>query len=236
MKKIEDDVAIPLIARYRLGDRKAGDELLRMFETIVMHHANLSQRLRYRIEFDDSVQAARLGILYAAENFDVDQGMLFRSFAYQCAKWWIYREIRATAFIVRPGGSIAQVMRAYSDANGDIDAAASKLRLKRSTAKEALAIIASNGGYSELDIGMHDAFSIENSIGKADELEAVRSIVLEECGDGRGIDIAERILGEVGLSYEELGKRWGCSREWARQTEKKVMKRIETRIREELAA
>lgn len=66
-----------LIARYRSGDRRAGDRLL------LAHHAFIDywrQRLRGRLDVDDVAQEARLAILEAADLWE-DRGARLATFA-----------------------------------------------------------------------------------------------------------------------------------------------------------
>lgn len=72
-----------LIARHRAGDRRAADEIIRAFAPMVM--AFVRKRARFRVDLEDLVQEANMGLVRALEKFDPDNGNRFGVYA----KWWV---------------------------------------------------------------------------------------------------------------------------------------------------
>lgn len=74
-----------LAARYRAGDRGAGDELCRVNEGLIVRYARWTLRA-WRLPdhcLPDLVQCGRLGLLRAAEDFDPGRGLVFVTYAGQ---------------------------------------------------------------------------------------------------------------------------------------------------------
>lgn len=240
MARINDADVLPLVERYRAGDRKAGDELVRVFDRLILSVVNKELRFRKpRIDDNDAVQVARIAVLDAAKRY-VDGSLAFCSFAYRYICWAIRLEVHRTAYIVRPGGAshVAQILRASVDFE-NIDDAVNDLQKRgfgAEVARCAVECVRSGGSYSDVDLEAVDEIDIEDEFAREQKLSLVRAIVRDECGDGKGHDVADRILSEHGLSLKAIGDKFRCSREGVRQFEVKVMGRIKMRIRRELIA
>lgn len=78
-----------LIARWRdRDDRAAGDSLIRAFQPLVKKHAMAFRH--YGLPRDDLIQEGNLGLLHAAQGFDLARGIRFGTYA----PWWVRAQMQ----------------------------------------------------------------------------------------------------------------------------------------------
>lgn len=240
MKKIEDDVAIPLIARYRLGDRKAGDELIRMCDGVVMHWASRTQRRRTRIDLDDAIQCGRMGVLRAADTWEDGRGRIFRTHVYVCVRWEIHAEVCRRACLVRPGspGLMSYIFAAISRGLEREDAISYILEhipMNRPTLEHAYNVVRKACRVVEPD-DSSKSVSYESSIHDELDIQHVNKLVRNEAANNREYELAVRMLDEEPALFRQLAARWGVSKQRVQQLDKAFKARVAKRIREEMAA
>ena len=189
-----------LALRAREGDSSARQKLIQHSLAFVVLFA-LKQR-RGSVRLDDLIQEGNLGLMRAAEKFDPDAGNRFLTYA----TWWIrayigkyLKEARST---VRPrSGTVAQADFSLDSPIGEDD---DDRHLER---------IEDEGP------GPEDAYaSVERDREVRDALHGARKRIGE-----LGWEIVHhRLQQDSPKTLEEIGNRWGLSRERVRQVEVKT--------------
>jgi len=185
---------IELSTRAQRGDERARQELATSNIPLVVSVAR-----KYRDDkgqFDDIVQEGTIGLLKAIERFDPKKGVRFATYAV----WWI------RAYIGRHldlSTSSVQRRGALQDASLD------------STLDE-------SGDDSRLEQLVDDAPSPESVVGDEEHDEKIRSALgrlRKRLGDVGWDVLQRRLMQDEPATLQELGNRWGVSRERVRQVE-----------------
>jgi RNA polymerase primary sigma factor len=194
----KDEHALAL--RVRRGDLSARQKLVQHNLAFVLTIA-LKQR-RGALRLDDLVQEGNLGLLRAVEKFDPHAGTRFLTYA----TWWIRaymgkhaKEARST---VRPrSGTAAQADVSLDGVTGEESGSSHLERLEDGAPGPEAACL-----------------SAESRREVRDALSKVRKRI-----GGLGWDIVRnRLADDSPETLEEIGRRWGLSRERARQVEAKT--------------
>jgi len=189
-----------LALRARKGDTRAKQKLVRHNLAFVVAIARKQRRGTVRL--DDLIQEGNVGLMRAVEKFDPHAGTRFSTYAV----WWIrafvgkyLKEARST---VRPqSGTVAQADFSLDSA---IDEEGDSTHLDR---------IEDDGPGPE-----DHYFQSEGDLEVRDALGKVRKRIGE-----LGWDIVHnRLEQDQPRTLEEIGKRWGVSRERVRQVELKT--------------
>ena len=197
----EEEHAIAV--RARNGDGPAKEHLVRHNLALVVAVARKQRRGTVRL--DDLVQEGNLGLMRAVEKFDPHAGTRFGTYA----AWWIrayigkyLKEARST---VRPRSGTVALPDLSLDAPVDDEGETSHLE-QMEDAKP---------GPEDLYVSSEGDRQVREALGKA------RKHV-----GGLGWDIIhDRLKQDPPKTLEEIGRRWGVSRERVRQVEV-VTKRI----------
>ena len=234
-----------LSARFRLGDRDAGSQIIEACVPFVMTIA-LEYR-RWGVPVEDLVQEGNIGLLKAAERFDPDRGCRLVTYA----AYWIRAEIRefvARGYrIVRLGSSKSErrALRLYRRTNErDPDTLAAQSGLSRERVVALLPLLMSRDvsldkvtleGDAPLDRLASSMPSPEEEACRNDEQEqlstALRRVVAEL--SPREQKIAEtRWLSDEPRTLEALGADFGVSKERVRQIEERAKARVKARLTE----
>lgn len=245
MPRINDADVLPLVERYRAGDRKAGDELVRACTPVIRYAARKIAARWPSIEFDDAIQVTCLGLLRAADSFEQRGEISFLNYVVKMSRWLAHRHFSKTAYIVRPGSEsfVGRVERAAREFASDDEALASimgdKGYLAQDTAVRALEIVRNRNAVSIDVCEFMPSTCLEDELVELELSSMVRDIVFNSCKSDRDREIARgRILADddCKLTLKDIGDNWGRSREAVRLRENKLMRRVEARVREELAA
>lgn len=188
-----------LALRCRRGDVRAREELVKRNLPFVVAIAKKSMGRGARL--DDLVQEGNIGLLKAVEKFDTGKGTRFSTYAI----WWI------RAYIQK------YLKEAHSSVRGGEDGA--RRYLKDVSLDVA---VDEEGEITALDRLEDDGPGPEEQLGHAeadwqvrDRLERLRKRI-----GPLGWDILEGRLGsDEPETLEQIGKRWGLSRERVRQVE-----------------
>src|SRR5512137_2741305 len=194
-----------LAVRARRGDAKARQELVRHNLAFVVAVARKQRRGAVRL--DDLIQEGNVGLMRAVEKFDPGAGTRFSTYAV----WWIrayvgkyLKEARST---VRPqSGTVAQADMSLDSA---VDEDGETTHLER---------IEDDGpGPEDLYLQTEGDRDVREALGK----------VRKRIGE-LGWDIVHnRLEQDQPRTLEEIGKRWGVSRERVRQVELKTKQFLE---------
>jgi RNA polymerase sigma-32 factor len=232
-----------LARRYREGDRRAGDRLIRACLPFVML---ISREYRcWGIPFEDIVQQGNLGLLKAAMRFDPDRECRLVTYA----AYWVRAEIREYVVrgyrMVRLGTTKGErrALRAFRKTHEtDPERLAEMSGLTPEAAEHLMPLLSGRdvsvdapaaSGATVLDrLASNDAtpedraIADENSAHTQAEIEAfLRDIEPRE----RTI-LRERWMSESPATLQRLGERFGISKERVRQLEERMMAKLRTRL------
>jgi RNA polymerase primary sigma factor len=190
-----------LVRRARKGDERARETLavsnLAFVVSVAKKFAHRGARL------DDLVQEGNVGLMKAIEHFDTKKNVRFATYAVWWIRAYITRYLKDNRSQVRGGESERGSMLDFSlDVTIDEDGETTFLeRLEEPSA------------------GPQDSF-----IGKEQdqEVQAALAKVKKRIGDLGWDIVQERLTQDKPRTLEELGQRWGVSRERVRQVELKT--------------
>ena len=228
----------------RDGDR-ARDELINRHLRLSM---SCARKFSYaKLSQEDLIQEGNIGLIKAAEKFEVERGFRFVTYA----AWWVRQSI---AMYVKSCGRtiklppekvkhIAQMQRIVADfaAQGKRPSdkeVAEKMRASveyvhdlMEWAPEPVSINVKIGEEGEAEIG--DLIADSNAVNPLEKvIEADRNAHIEKALSGLKEREREVILARFGLldgvaqTLEELGERYGVTRERIRQIEAKALEKL----------
>jgi RNA polymerase primary sigma factor len=189
-----------LALRARAGDLEAKQKLVQHNLAFVLVIARKQRRGTVRLE--DLIQEGNLGLLRAVEKFDPHAGTRFLTYA----AWWIRayvgRYLQAARSAVRPqSGTVAQSDVSLDSGSGE------------------------DGDGSCLDRVEDEAPGPEATYLSAETTREVRALLRSMRGriGELGWDIVrDRLQQDSPATLQEIGRRWGVSRERTRQVEAKT--------------
>jgi RNA polymerase sigma factor (sigma-70 family) len=190
-----------LARRARKGDERARETLATSNLAFVV---SVAKKFSHRgARLDDLVQEGNVGLMKAIEHFDPKKNVRFATYAVWWIRAYITRYLKDNRSQVRGGESERGSMVDFSlDVTIDEDGETTFLeRLEEPSA------------------GPQDSF-----IGKEqdDEVQAALAKVKKRIGDLGWDIVQERLTQDKPRTLEELGQRWGVSRERVRQVELKT--------------
>ena len=216
MLTVEDERAA-LVAWQQKGDKPALELLVRSHARQV--YAQAARWTDNPTHHDDLVAEGILGLMRAADNFDLGQDVRFSTYA----SWWILNRIAAA--LVRTRTVIDLPVRTFFDASsGRLSDEA------RETAQMAV--------YGTVELGDGGEFdnALSASVPTPEEAITLRSDEEERqrvlhCAmsrlDGRDSEIVRRLnLDDPPVSVEVLAQEYGLSRDRVRQLEKRALLRL----------
>jgi RNA polymerase primary sigma factor len=183
--------------RARRGDADARDELVRRHLPLVVAFARKQARGAVRLE--ELVQEGNLGLLRAVEKYDPGAGTRFATYALWWIRAYVWRYLKVARSAVRPkSGSVARVDYSLDAPFGDDQDATYLDRLED-------AAPAPDARYAEAEGGATLRRALERVRGRVGEL---------------GWDVIHtRLKQDPPDTLEQIGRRWGVSRERVRQVE-----------------
>jgi RNA polymerase primary sigma factor len=198
--RLSRDEEHALAVRARKGEVKARQELVRHNLTFVVAIART--RRRGTVRLDDLIQEGNVGLMRAAEKFDPHAGTRFSTYAVWWIRAYIGKYLKEARSTVRPqSGTVAPPDLSLDSAIGE---GSDDTHLDR---------IEDEGPGPE-----DDYLQTEGDRGVRDALGKIRKRIGE-----LGWDIVHnRLQHDEPRTLEEIGKRWGISRERIRQVELKT--------------
>lgn len=196
-KALSREAERELAIRARRGDPRAKDELVRHNLALVVMVARKQSRGALRL--DELVQEGMLGLLRAIEKFDPGAGTRFSTYAVWWIRAYVWKYLKQARSAVRPrSGTVAAAdlsLDVSVDEEGDVSF---------------LDRLADEGP------GPHERYErVESGERMRASLEKVRKRI----GD-LGWDIVHtRLQQDPPDTLEQIGQRWGVSRERVRQVE-----------------
>lgn len=92
-------------------------------------------------------------------------------------------------------------------------------------------------GTAMIDVQKSSGISLDEELGLSQELSVLKEKLEElrpELSDREKIILEERLLADEPLTLQEIGEKYGITREAVRQMEARLMKKIKDRVREEI--
>ncbi len=242
-QQLTAEVERDLVSKLQSGDRRAGDRLTRACLPFVLTVA-LEYR-RWGVPLEDILQEGNIGLLKAAMRFDPDRGCRLVTYA----AYWIRAEIRDFVVrgyrIVRIGASKAErrALRHYRRTRErDADALAAASGLSRERVVTLLPMLVTRD--VDLDAREHEGVPLterlahpgpspEEQVSSSDErckLSAALRLAVAELPAREQTIIQERWLTDAPLTLEEVGERFGISKERVRQLEERAKRRVKERV------
>ena len=239
-----------LAVRWReAGDRAAAAQLVTANLRLVVMIAR-----QYQTAFKnllDLVQEGNIGLLEAVKNFDPYRGVRFPSYAIWWIRAYIIRYVMNNWRLVKLGTTQAQRKLFFNlqrekdrlEREGfrpDPDLIAERLSVKRSEVIEMEqrlagrdvsvdAPVGEGGDASMLDFLTKSSDDTEARVGEA-EVRALISEKIREFGetlrDKEKVIYQLRMVADEPLTLQEIGEKYGISRERVRQIEERIKKRL----------
>ena len=240
---VEEEVE--LAARVRKGDQKALETLTRANLRFVVSVAKQYQN--QGLSLPDLINEGNLGLIKAAERFDETRGFKFISYAV----WWIRQSIlqaiaeqsrivRLPLNQVSSVNKISQVLSRFEQENErrpSVDEISEQVDLPLEKIDEALSI---NGKHVSMDAPFADGEDnslldvlVNDNSPSADKqlvLESLRQEIQKalSCLNERERMIIEAYFGieQPEMTLEEIGTKYGLTRERVRQIKEKAIRRL----------
>ena len=247
-----------LAVRWREeGDRAAAARLVTAnLRLVVMIARQYQQAFKNLL---DLVQEGNIGLLEAVKNFDPYRGVRFPSYAIWWIRAYIIRYVMNNWRLVKLGTTQAQRKLFFNlqrekdrlEREGfrpDPDLIAERLSVKRSEVIEMEqrlsgrdvsvdAPIGEDGDASMLDFLSKGNDDTETRVGEA-EVRAMITEKIREFGetlrDKEKVIFDLRMVAEEPLTLQEIGEKYGISRERVRQLEERIKKRLRVFLVEEI--
>jgi RNA polymerase sigma-32 factor len=233
-----------LVVAWRAGDRRAGEKLLSSCLPFVVSIA--MEYRRWGIPLEDIIQQGNIGLLRAAERFDL--GRECRLITY--AAYWIRAEIRDYVVrgyrVVRFGTTKGErrALRLYrTTREDDPTVLAEKTGLTEARVRQLLPLLAGadvsldasspTSGLTALDRLADDGPSPEEaaaSMEHDDRAKVALDEVLNELTPREQMIVRERWENDDPVTLERLGVRLGVSKERVRQIEERVRAKLRARL------
>jgi RNA polymerase primary sigma factor len=201
-KVLSRDDELALARRMTQGDLAARDELVRHNLPFVVSIAKKYRGQGARL--DDLVQVGNLGLLKATESFDPEKGNRFVTYAV----WWIR----------------AYVSRFRKDNRSEVRGG-EKDRVSMYDVCLDAPVGEADGEVSQLDLLMGTAPDAEHQYLAEEQNDEVRqslAAVKKRVGELGWDILEERLTQDEPKTLEQLGQKWGVSRERVRQVEIKT--------------
>ena len=243
MISIEEEVE--LAQRIRKGDRKALERLTRANLRFVVSVAKQYQN--QGLSLSDLINEGNLGLIKAAEKFDETRGCKFISYAV----WWIRQSIlqaiaeqsRIVRLPLNQVGSVNKINRMLSkfeqenERRPSIEEISQEINLPEDKVDEAMSAntrhVSVDAPFSDGDEGSLLDILINESSPMADRQLVFESLQAEikqalRILNERERNVVEAFFGIDGpeLTLEEIGDKYGLTRERVRQIKEKAIRRL----------
>ena len=243
MISIEEEVE--LAQRIRKGDRKALERLTRANLRFVVSVAKQYQN--QGLSLSDLINEGNLGLIKAAEKFDETRGFKFISYAV----WWIRQSIlqaiaeqsRIVRLPLNQVGSVNKINRMLSkfeqenERRPSVEEISQEINLPEEKVDEAMSAntrhVSVDAPFADGDEGSLLDILVNKSSPMADRQLVMESLQAEikqalRILNERERNIIEAFFGINGpeLTLEEIGEKYGLTRERVRQIKEKAIRRL----------
>jgi len=250
---LTSDEEVELAQRIRKGDRKALDRLTKANLRFVVSVAKQYQN--QGLSLPDLINEGNLGLIKAAEKFDETRGFKFISYAV----WWIRQSIlqaiaeqsRIVRLPLNQVGSVNKINRMLSkfeqenERRPSVDEISEQIDLPEDKVDEAM--MASNRHVSVdapfvdgednslLDILVNDNAPMADRSLVIESLRTEIASLLQTLTDReRKVITAFYGIGQPEMTLEEIGNKYGLTRERVRQIKEKAIRRLRSNTKNEI--
>ncbi len=250
---LSTDEEVELAQRIRKGDRKALDRLTKANLRFVVSVAKQYQN--QGLSLPDLINEGNLGLIKAAEKFDETRGFKFISYAV----WWIRQSIlqaiaeqsRIVRVPLNQVGSVNKINRMTSkfeqenERRPSVDEISREIDLPEDKVDEAMmantrhvsvdAPFVDGEDNSLLDILVNDDAPMADRQLLKESLRAEISAVLQTLNEReRCVIIAFFGLGQQEMTLDEIGQKYGLTRERVRQIKEKAIRHLRCNTKNKL--
>jgi RNA polymerase primary sigma factor len=250
---LSTDEEVELAQRIRKGDRKALDKLTKANLRFVVSVAKQYQN--QGLSLPDLINEGNLGLIKAAEKFDETRGFKFISYAV----WWIRQSIlqaiaeqsRIVRLPLNQVGSVNKINRMLSkfeqenERRPSVDEISEQIDLPEDKVGEAMlantrhvsvdAPFVDGEDNSLLDVLVNDDAPMADRQLVAESLRSEISNVLKTLNEReRCVIRAFYGIGEPEMTLEEIGNKYGLTRERVRQIKEKAIRRLRSNTKNEM--
>jgi len=250
---LSTDEEVELAQRIRKGDRKALDKLTKANLRFVVSVAKQYQN--QGLSLPDLINEGNLGLIKAAEKFDETRGFKFISYAV----WWIRQSIlqaiaeqsRIVRLPLNQVGSVNKINRMLNkfeqenERRPSVDEISEQIDLPEDKVGEAMlantrhvsvdAPFVDGEDNSLLDVLVNDDAPLADRQLVLESLREEISNVLQTLNDReRCVIKAFYGIGEPEMTLEEIGNKYGLTRERVRQIKEKAIRRLRGNTKNQL--
>ncbi len=250
---LSTDEEVELAQRIRKGDRKALDKLTKANLRFVVSVAKQYQN--QGLSLPDLINEGNLGLIKAAEKFDETRGFKFISYAV----WWIRQSIlqaiaeqsRIVRLPLNQVGSVNKINRMQSkfeqenERRPSVEEISEQIDLPEDKVGEAMlantrhvsvdAPFVDGEDNSLLDVLINDDAPMADRQLVAESLRSEISNVLKTLNEReRCVIRAFYGIGEPEMTLEEIGNKYGLTRERVRQIKEKAIRRLRNNTKNEM--
>jgi len=250
---LTSDEEVELAQRIRKGDRKALDRLTKANLRFVVSVAKQYQN--QGLSLPDLINEGNLGLIKAAEKFDETRGFKFISYAV----WWIRQSIlqaiaeqsRIVRLPLNQVGSVNKINRLLSkfeqehERRPSVDEISEQIDLPEEKVCEAMlannrhvsvdAPFVDGEDNSLLDILINDDAPMADRQLVMESLRSEITSVLQLLTEReRKIVTAFYGIGQPEMTLEEIGNKYGLTRERVRQIKEKAIRRLRSNTKNEI--
>ena len=236
-----------LAARIKKGDRKALERLTKANLRFVVSVAKQYQN--QGLSLQDLINEGNMGLIKAAERFDETRGFKFISYAV----WWIRQSIlqasadqsRIVRLPVNQSATLSKITRLSNkfeqenERRPSIEELSERIDLPEDKIDEAMSSVGHNvsvdAPFSESDEGTLLDVLVNNDIPSADRELVLESLNAEVKTALKALNERERNIvmafygiGQPEMTLEEIGVKYGLTRERVRQIKEKAIRRLRT--------
>ena len=247
------DEEVELAQKIRKGDRKALEKLTRANLRFVVSVAKQYQN--QGLSLPDLINEGNLGLIKAAEKFDETRGFKFISYAV----WWIRQSIlqaiaeqsRIVRLPLNQVGSVSKINRVLNkfeqehERRPSVDEIAEKVDLPEEKIIDAMKV---NGRHisvdapfvegednSLLDIMVNDDAPMADRQLVVESLRDEIAVFLQTLNDReRSVVSAFYGIGQPEMTLEEIGNKYGLTRERVRQIKEKAIRHLRNNTKNKL--
>lgn len=250
---LSTDEEVELAQRIKKGDRKALEKLTKANLRFVVSVAKQYQN--QGLSLSDLINEGNLGLIKAAEKFDETRGFKFISYAVFCLKKSILQAIAEQSRIVRVPlnqvGSVSKINRMLSkfeqefERRPSTDEISERVDIPEDKVDEAMmanarhvsvdAPFVDGEDNSLLDVLINDDAPMADRQLVIESLRAEIATVLQTLNEReRAVITAFYGIGQPEMTLEEIGNKYGLTRERVRQIKEKAIRRLRNNTKNKL--